>query len=58
VQVPVPEMTDVLRIRTAQKEKLMRGSWVRMRRNDAYSARRPRRSNRRARVRQPPPPSP
>ena len=29
-------MTDVLRIRTVQKEKLVRGSWARMRRNDDY----------------------
>ena len=36
VQVPVKEMTDVLRVRTVQKEKLVRGSWVRMRRNDDY----------------------
>ena len=36
VQVPVKEMTDVLRIRTVQKEKLVRGSWARMRRNDDY----------------------
>ena len=27
---------QVLRIRTAQKERLVRGSWVRMKRNDDY----------------------
>ena len=36
VQVPVKEMTDVLRIRTVQKEQLVRGSWVRMKRSDDY----------------------
>ena len=36
VQVPVNEMTDVLRIRKEQKAQLARGNWVRVKRNDDY----------------------
>ena len=36
-QVPVNEMTDVMRIRVAEKKsRLQRGTWVRMRGNNEY----------------------
>lgn len=36
-QVPVNEMTDVMRVRVdAKKKPLQRNSWVRIRRNDEY----------------------
>ena len=35
-QVPAREMTDVMRVRSAEKKALVPGAWVRMRRNDNY----------------------